>query len=78
MRRSSPRVPGSVTASSTADIISPSQTQPAIRQPNTKKPPGAEFITVIRSMPSGMTVMPSQVPLPMISRMEDISTMVRI
>ena len=48
------------------------QTQPAIRQPKTKKPPGAEFITVILSTLSGMMVMPSQVPLPMISRMEDI------
>ena len=49
-----------------------SQTQPAIRQPKTKKPPGAEFMTVMRSTLSGMMVMPIQVPLPMISRMEDI------
>ena len=55
-----------------------SQTQPAIRQPKTKKPPGAEFMTVMRSTLSGMMVMPSQVPLPMISRKEDMSSMVRM
>ena len=55
-----------------------SQTQPAIRQPNTKKPPGAEFMTVMRSTLSGMMVMPIHVPLPMISRMEDMSSIVRM
>ena len=48
------------------------------QQPKTKKPPGAEFMTVMRSTLSGMMVMPIQVPLPMISRMEDMSSMVRM
>ena len=35
-------------------------------------------MTVMRSTFSGMSWMPSQVPLPMISRMEAINTMVRM
>ena len=35
-------------------------------------------MTVMRSTLSGMMVMPIQVPLPMISRMEDMSSMVRM
>ena len=53
-------------------------THTAIRQPNTKKPPGAEFMTVMRSTLSGMIVMPIHVPLPMISRIEDMSSIVRM
>ena len=53
-------------------------THNAIRQPNTKKPPGAWFIRLMRSMLSGMMVIPIQVPLPKISRTEDMSSMVRM
>lgn len=53
-------------------------THNAIRQPNTKKPPGAWFIRLMRSILSGMMVIPIQVPLPKISRTEDMSSMVRM
>ena len=50
----------------------------AIRQPKTKKPPGAWFMMPSRSTDSGMIGMPIQEPLPRISRTEDMHSMVRI
>ena len=43
-----------------------------------KKPPAGVVIKVKRSTLSGMMVMPNQLPAPMISRIEPITTRVRV
>ena len=50
----------------------------AIRQPNTKKPPGGVMNTVMGSTAAGMTCMPNSVPAPSTSRTEPITTRVPV
>ena len=50
----------------------------AIRQPNTKKPPGGVMNTVMGSTLAGMICTPNSVPAPSSSRMEPITSSVRV
>ena len=61
-----------------ASSLPSTQMHRPISRPKQRKAPGAWVMMPMVTKPSGMTWKPSQVPLPRISRMVDMSSRVRV